>query len=50
MAYTVYIIIGVIAGQPNTSGLLGRKNIIAEEDADAVALFRQAGIHELNLQ
>ncbi|MBN2159408.1 MAG: amidase [Spirochaetes bacterium] len=37
------------AGMPNTSGLMARKNIVAKEDATAVARLRKAGVIPLGV-
>ena len=39
----------LILGLPNTSGLLKRKGITAEKDADAVALMKEAGAIPIGL-
>ena len=45
--YLIYIFF--ISGLPNTSGLLRRKGIIAEKDADAITLMKEAGAIPIGL-
>ena len=43
-----YFVVFIVKGFPNASGLIARRGVISDSDADLVVLMKQAGSKNLN--